>query len=146
MLYPGTDPESYITEYTLVYEDYGLGCRASACRDESTHQVMSFSEKERGNDLTQKSRKLTPRKSHFSTGYREQFGTGIGSFTSICIGNGHVCPGVGGVPREQKMLKGHLPRVIYHQVYYSIRRTSGGSPRYLGGRADIRGSWFPVAL
>ena len=23
---------------------------------------------------------------------------------------------VGGVPREQKMLKGHLPRVIYHQV------------------------------
>ena len=23
----------------------------------------------------------------------------------------------GGVPREQKMLKGHLPRVIYHQVY-----------------------------
>ena len=25
--------------------------------------------------------------------------------------------GLGGVPREQKMLKGHLPRVIYHQVY-----------------------------
>jgi len=24
---------------------------------------------------------------------------------------------MGGVPREQKMLKGHLPRVIYHQVY-----------------------------
>ena len=24
---------------------------------------------------------------------------------------------IGGVPREQKMLKGHLPRVIYHQVY-----------------------------
>jgi len=23
----------------------------------------------------------------------------------------------GGVPREQNMLKGHLPRVIYHQVY-----------------------------
>jgi len=23
----------------------------------------------------------------------------------------------GGVPREQKMLTGHLPRVIYHQVY-----------------------------
>ena len=22
-----------------------------------------------------------------------------------------------GVPREQKMLKGHLPRVTYHQVY-----------------------------
>ena len=24
---------------------------------------------------------------------------------------------MGGVPREQKMLKGHLPRVIYHHVY-----------------------------
>jgi len=24
---------------------------------------------------------------------------------------------LGGVPREQKMLEGHLPRVIYHQVY-----------------------------
>ena len=22
------------------------------------------------------------------------------------------------MPREQKMLNGHLPRVIYHQVYY----------------------------
>ena len=26
-------------------------------------------------------------------------------------------PKLGGVPREQKLLKGHLPRVIYHQVY-----------------------------
>ena len=25
--------------------------------------------------------------------------------------------GHGEVPREQKMLKGHLPRVIYHKVY-----------------------------
>ena len=24
---------------------------------------------------------------------------------------------LGGAPREQKMLQGHLPRVIYHQVY-----------------------------
>ena len=24
---------------------------------------------------------------------------------------------LGEVPREQKMRKGHLPRVIYHQVY-----------------------------
>jgi len=24
--------------------------------------------------------------------------------------------GLDGVPREQKMLKGHLPRVVYHQV------------------------------
>jgi len=24
---------------------------------------------------------------------------------------------LGGVPREQRVLKGHLPRIIYHQVY-----------------------------
>ena len=24
---------------------------------------------------------------------------------------------LGGVPQEKKMLKGHLPSVIYHQVY-----------------------------
>ena len=29
---------------------------------------------------------------------------------------------LGGVSREQKMLKGHLPRVIYHQLYFNIRR------------------------
>ena len=29
---------------------------------------------------------------------------------------------LGGVPRGQKMLKGHLPRVIYHQVYYYTQR------------------------
>ena len=27
---------------------------------------------------------------------------------------------MGRVPREQKVLKGHLPRVIYHRVYFSI--------------------------
>ena len=33
---------------------------------------------------------------------------------------------MGGVPREQKLLKGHLPRVIYHQVDYctKIKRLS----------------------
>ena len=31
---------------------------------------------------------------------------------------------VGGVPREQKMLKAQLPRVIYHRVYSNIRRIS----------------------
>ena len=28
-----------------------------------------------------------------------------------------IDPGLVGVPREQKMIKGHLPRVIYHRVY-----------------------------
>ena len=30
--------------------------------------------------------------------------------------------GLGGVLQEQKMLKGHLPRVIYHLVYSDMRR------------------------
>jgi len=30
---------------------------------------------------------------------------------------------LGEVPREQKMLKGHLPRVIYHQVYWYMTKT-----------------------
>ena len=29
---------------------------------------------------------------------------------------------LGGVPPEQKMLKGHLPRVINHQVYLFMKR------------------------
>ena len=29
MLYPGTDPESYIIEYTLVYEDEMISSQAS---------------------------------------------------------------------------------------------------------------------
>jgi len=32
---------------------------------------------------------------------------------------------LGGVPREQKMLKGHLTRVIYHQVYEDKPLSSG---------------------
>ena len=36
MLYSGTDPESYITEYTLVYEDkvQRVGSRVQGCRVE----------------------------------------------------------------------------------------------------------------
>ena len=33
---------------------------------------------------------------------------GLGFMTSDRLGE---------VPREQEMLKGHLPRVVYHQVY-----------------------------
>ena len=33
-----------------------------------------------------------------------------------------VLVGVGGVPREQKMLEGHLLRVIYHQVYQYTKK------------------------
>ena len=31
---------------------------------------------------------------------------------------------LGGVPRRQKMLQGHLPRVMYHQVY-EYTKTNG---------------------
>ena len=30
--------------------------------------------------------------------------------------------GQGGVPRAKKMLMGHLPREIYHRVYFDIRQ------------------------
>ena len=42
---------------------------------------------------------------------------------------------LGGVPREQKMLKGHLPRVMYHQVYeytkINVLKTFEGVPSSL---------------
>ena len=34
--------------------------------------------------------------------------------------------GARGEPREQKMLKGHLPRVIYHRVHFRIRMLTLG--------------------
>jgi len=50
--------------------------------------------------------------------------------------------GLGGVPREQKMLKGHLPRVIYRQVYYYTKTHPNG-----GGVADmVSVVWFPVSV
>jgi hypothetical protein len=48
---------------------------------------------------------------------------------------------LGGVPREQKMFKGHLPRVIHHRVYSAYeedvrlprpRRTLEGVPAPVG--------------
>ena len=39
MLYSGTDPESYITEYSLVYEDYSLDLRGGGIR--VLHQSMT---------------------------------------------------------------------------------------------------------
>ena len=32
--------------------------------------------------------------------------------------------GLGEVPREQKILKGHLPRVVYHQIYLQTKEES----------------------
>ena len=34
------------------------------------------------------------------------------------------------VPRQQNLLKGHLPRVIYYQVFFSIRRKILGRSTY----------------
>ena len=39
--------------------------------------------------------------------------------------------GLGGVPREQKMLKGHLPRVIYLQVYLYKKMSSNGFQNWI---------------
>jgi len=48
---------------------------------------------------------------------------GSGAEHRVCLRGFHLVissglvGSLGGVPREQKMLKGHLTRVIYHQVY-----------------------------
>jgi len=44
--------------------------------------------------------------------------------------------GLGGVPREQTMLKGHLPRVMYHQVYKYTQTNTGSYPRMITAGAD----------
>ena len=38
---------------------------------------------------------------------------------------------LGKVPRTQKMLKGHLPRVIYHPVYWNTKRDVAQRPHAL---------------
>jgi len=95
MLYSGTDPESYITEYTLVYENKlslegGVG--SEVC-------VMC----------------LTAAVAWCRT---------IIEFTWPRVEDS------GEVPREQKMLKGHLPRVIYITKYTSLRRQNRHPERY----------------
>jgi len=40
MLESGTDPESYIAEYTLVYEEKVFPCRSVAARSQSTRTVQ----------------------------------------------------------------------------------------------------------
>ena len=42
---------------------------------------------------------------------------GVMPFLADTRQTGKCGTSLGGVPREQKMLKGHLPIVIYHQVY-----------------------------
>ena len=39
------------------------------------------------------------------------------SYTESNIATSALGTSLGGVPREQKILKGHPPRVIYYQVY-----------------------------
>ena len=50
---------------------------------------------------------------------RNRRGVGRESRCAQALYSSKFSPGtsLGGVPREQKMLKGHPPRVIYHQVY-----------------------------
>jgi len=49
---------------------------------------------------------------------------------------------LGGVPRAQKMLKGHLPRVIYHQIYTAYKDKEpcdGWAAAWLPGQGDHAG-------
>ena len=58
---------------------------------------------------------------------------------------------MGGVPREQKMLKGHLPRVIYITKYTSIRRhntqkTERRQDKQKSTRDDLKVFFFSLLL
>ena len=46
-----------------------------------------------------------------------------------------------GVLREQNMLKGHLPRVIYHQIFQCTKKSSK-----IGGNETLVGHHLPKAL
>ena len=50
-----------------------------------------------------------------------------------------VGPSLGGVPREQTMLKGHLPRVIHHQVYKYTKKTGSHSTAWYRASSETRG-------
>ena len=41
-----------------------------------------------------------------SNGYTEHVGTGIGSFSSVCTGNGSRCPGYAGLSVLRSLLRG----------------------------------------
>jgi len=51
------------------------------------------------------------------------------------------CLTLGGVPREPKMPKGNLPRVIYHRVYWSTRRLINLGPPPLQTFYDASPAW-----
>jgi len=58
----------------------------------------------------------------------------------LCIHGGRVGAMlvVEGVPREQKMLKGHLPRVIYHQAYKYTKINLSPNAGILGVGGRVR--------
>ena len=56
--------------------------------------------------------------------------------------SGWLAQRVGGLPREQKMLKGHLTKVIYHLVYQHTKSTSSQITLSINGglhRARLQG-------
>ena len=54
---------------------------------------------------------------HQNMSLAQIFGKGRDRLLTLSCFLGMIDSGLGEVPREQKMLKGHLPSVIYHQVY-----------------------------
>jgi len=59
-------------------------------------------------------------RAHFPSGFFNMLDSGL--VGSTVFHSSHPQGHEGGVPREQKMLKGHLPRVVHHRVYLSTRR------------------------
>ena len=58
----------------------------------------------------------------------------LGSWYEFVNFGAVIDSGLVGVPREQKMLEGHLPSVIYHHVYsYTKKRGATKARREEGG-------------
>ena len=62
-------------------------------------------------------------------------------------GSNHAAIDMGGVSQEQKILKGHLPRVIYHRVYSAHEDKSWGGAagaRHARPQRRLRQVRFPT--
>ena len=84
-------------------------------------------EKKRGSRVTdRRESERAPLLVYFSSPRQSVGCKAVGCKAVGCQAVGRKALGCGtslrGFPREQTMLKGHLPRVMYHRVYLSIRR------------------------
>ena len=126
-MYPGTDPESYITEYTRVYK----GSNGLAIPHISGTLLVSAFEHYRVTSWLCLSKTPGPAERISDPEVYQPNPKGF-----LCV----IDSGLGGVPWEQKMLEGHLPRVIYHRVYKFAKIQTGLAIQHISnGKSIVKG-------